>query len=250
MTTLIREKKQSYSSPRGRITLLATSFLAIFLFVFILMRSAKLAIPPALIFMCVPLIISHSRSLKQLRRIENLWPEILDLITSGIQSGLSLPQTLMSLSSRGPKEVRPIFAKFNEIIESGSNFDNALKYLKFEFSNSVADQVVEVLRVSQSSGSRDTSMILRTLAEFIASDLALREEIRAKHSWIRNSALLASATPWVLLLLLTSQEKARDAFSSTSGMLVLLVGVLLTAAAFSWMSKVGKLEVAPRVFIN
>jgi tight adherence protein B len=181
------------------------------------------------------------------REFESVWPEILDLIISGIQSGLSLSQTLVSLADRGPKQTRENFQTFSANVKSGISFESSLSHLKREFSHPLSDQVCEVLRIFQSSGSRDTALTLRTYAEFVTSDLALDDEIRAKHSWIRNSALLAAITPWFLLLLLSSQESARRAYASSSGFAVLIAGVSLTVIAYFWMNRVGNIPMAPRV---
>lgn len=237
--------------PKGKIIApLAISFPLVFAIINQAMGSVQVAIPVSIIAIAIPTLLLKQREVVNERKRENLWPEILDILISGIQSGLSLTQTLISLSTRGPEEVRTIFTKFKKNIEDGSNFDSSLNYLKREFSNSLSDQVIEVLRISQQSGSRDTSLTLRTIAEFISSDISLREEIRAKHSWIRNSAVLAALTPWVLLVILSSQEAARRAYNSSSGLFVLASGALLTFVAFLWMQKVGKIENSPRVFIK
>ena len=238
------------STIMKRIVLLIISFTLSTLTFNFFTRSFSIALPIGLIFAGAPLLVLSSRERGKIRHIESLWPEILDLLISGIQSGLSLSQTVASLSSRGPIDIRPIFERFNSILSNGGSFEAGLSTMKKEFSNSISDQVIEVLRISQNSGSRDTSLILRTLAEYITADLALREEIRAQHSWIRNSAILAAITPWVLLILLTTQENARTAYRSNSGVAVLFTGVIFTIVAFLWMQKVGKLETSPRVFVK
>jgi tight adherence protein B len=225
--------------------------LAIFSFGFLLISaligSRQIAFPVALLIAGTPFLFHEQRLDSQRREFESLWPEILDLIISGIHSGLPLSHTLTSLADRGPRLTRENFQRFSENVKSGISFETSLSYLKREFAHPLSDQVCEVLRISQSSGSRDTALTLRTYAEFVTSDLALNNEIRAKHSWIRNSALLASITPWFLLLLLASQESARRAYSTPSGFLVLMAGVSLTIVAYFWMNKVGKISSAPRV---
>jgi tight adherence protein B len=76
----------------------------------------------------------------------------------------------------------------------------------------------------------------------------LRAEITAKHSWIKNSAALAAVAPWVLLLLLASQPNTLQAYTSTTGFMILVIGALLTITAYFWMEKVGKLDESPRIF--
>lgn len=231
-------------------TLLLTVILLLIIFTSLIGATGSVAIslPLSLLFVGVPIYATNSKEKLRKNKLEKLWPEILDLLISGIQSGLSLSQSIASMGTRGPLETRPIFTRFKLNLKSGQNFETSLHILKFEFSNSLADQVIEVMRISQSSGNRDTALTLRTIAEFITADLSLRQEIKAKHSWIRNAALLAAATPWILLLILSSQESARRAYASTAGVIVLFSGALFSAIAFLWMQKVGKIEYSPRVF--
>jgi tight adherence protein B len=245
-----RNFDDKFGNPKKYRKLVITSltFITSLLALDALIRSIQVSIPVAIIFSFIPALCFKREAESQRRKFEKLWPEILDQIISGIQSGLSLSQTLASLSQRGPQRVQPNFQRFTENVKSGNSFDSAISQLKTEFSHPLSDQVCEVLRIAHAAGSRDTTLTLRTYAEFVTSDLALNEEIRAKHSWIRNSALLASITPWILLVLLSTQDNARQAYSSSSGFTVLLSGVVLTVTAYFWMDKVGIIPIAPRVF--
>jgi tight adherence protein B len=78
--------------------------------------------------------------------------------------------------------------------------------------------------------------------------LALRAEIQAKHSWVKNSAALAAIAPWILLLLLAAQPNTLQAYTSGSGFAILITGAVLTVVAYFWMEKVGKLSETPRIF--
>jgi tight adherence protein B len=84
------------------------------------------------------------------------------------------------------------------------------------------------------------------LAEFVREDLAVVEEIRTKFGWVKNSAVLATAAPWVLLVLLSTQGSTREAFATYDGLRILTLGIVMTAAAFLWMERVGALPNVPR----
>ena len=72
--------------------------------------------------------------------------------------------------------------------------------------------------------------------------------VHDKHGWIKNSALIAAAAPWILLLILSSQHNTVQAFSTPGGIVVLLIGVGLSAIAYVWMERAGKLPQVPRIF--
>lgn len=244
MKTKYRLKKLN---RREAIIYFGSAFLG-FMVATLVTTSSVIGIPFGLITTTIPVVIIKKRAENAKNSLRALWPEILDHIISGLQSGLSLAETLVALESRGPLKSRAIFHVFSENLRSGKDFGAALQLLKEYFNDSVADQVCEVLDFSRLSGGRDTSLTLRTLSNFIRRDLALRAEIQAKHSWVKNSAALAAISPWILLLMLASQPNTLQAYTSRAGFMILIAGALLTVTAYFWMEKVGKLNDSPRIF--
>ena len=202
------------------------------------------------ISLLIPKIIAERRKDRNLRKLQKLWPEILDHLISGLNSGLSLAQTIVSLGNRGPIQTREIFMQFGVNLKSGMNFGQALGVIKNYFADPIADQICEVIDFAKSTGSRDCALTLRTLSTYVRNDLKLHDEIAAKHGWIKNAALLAAIAPWLLLIILSTQNATRLAYKSSAGVSVLLLGAGLTIAAFFWMKKVGKLEETPRIFMK
>jgi tight adherence protein B len=231
-----------------KILIYLASSLGGFVVATVITSSPLIGIPFALITTTIPIVIIRRRVEKERALLQNLWPEILDHVISGLQSGLSLAETLVGLATRGPVKSRSIFLLFSENLRGGTDFGQALNELKQAFNDGTADQVCEVLEFARVSGSRDTSLTLRTLSNFIRRDLALRAEISAKHSWVKNSAALAAVAPWILLLLLATQENTLRAYTSGGGLTILIIGALLTVVAYFWMEKVGKLRETPRIF--
>jgi tight adherence protein B len=90
--------------------------------------------------------------------------------------------------------------------------------------------------------------MLRQLGDFTRQDLALRREISAKQGWIRNSAHLSAAAPWILLLLLSAQPSTSEAFKTTQGLVILGTGLAMTALAYLWMGKLSALPEPRRIF--
>lgn len=176
------------------------------------------------------------------------WPEVIDHLMSGIQSGLSLSESLAGLATRGPELLRPAFITFRESLLTYADLDVAISGLKSEFGNHGSDQIFEALLISKTLGGSELLSILRTLGDFLRQDLALRREIEVKHGWIKNSAHMSAIAPWILLLLLSSQPTTALAFSTPIGAMILGFGLLMTALAYLWMNKLGQLPETPRVF--
>ena len=178
------------------------------------------------------------------------WPEVIDHLMSGIQSGLSLTESLAGLSTRGPEILRPAFVQFRTNLHGSGDLTMAIDELKAMFSHHGSDQIFEALLISKTLGGSELLQILRTLGDFLRQDLALRREIDVKHGWIKNSAHISAAAPWILLLLLSTQPSTAKAYSTAAGAMILIAGLVMTAIAYLWMNRLGRLPQTPRVFIG
>ena len=178
------------------------------------------------------------------------WPEVIDHLMSGIQSGLSLTESLAGLSTRGPQVLRPAFTQFKATLYGSGDLTQAIEELKVLFAHHGSDQIFEALIISKALGGSELLQILRSLGDFLRQDLALRREIEVKHGWIKNSAHLSAAAPWILLLLLSTQPSTAAAYSTPTGAMILIAGLVMTAIAYIWMNRLGRLPQTPRVFIG
>ena len=178
------------------------------------------------------------------------WPEVIDHLMSGIQSGLSLTESLAGLSTRGPEVLRPAFTQFKATLYGSGDLTQAIEELKVLFAHHGSDQIFEALIISKALGGSELLQILRSLGDFLRQDLALRREIEVKHGWIKNSAHLSAAAPWILLLLLSTQPSTAAAYSTTTGAMILIAGLVMTAIAYIWMNRLGRLPQTPRVFVG
>lgn len=211
-------------------------------------RSLVLTLPFTLFSIVVTLIHFRNKGRRQNEAMLQVWPEVTDHLISAIHSGLSLTEALVGLGNRGPELIRPYFLQFqHELLESG-NFVASAERLKARLNTHGSDQIMEGVIMAKSLGGSELLQIFRTLGDFLRQDLTLRKEIDIKHGWIKNSAHLSSAAPWLLLLLLSTQPGTAEAFAQPGGMMILLLGLFLTAMAYVWMGKLGQLPTQPRVF--
>jgi tight adherence protein B len=215
--------------------------LSVFLVVFIVTSSKTIAGAISSLSTAIPFMINKYRAQARVRSKELAWPEAIDSLVSALQSGLSITDSLMGLAERGPLVLRDSFVRIRVGLQQGEVFESVLKREKAALNSAMSDQVFETLVLTKDFGGRDSNNALRLLAEFIREDLDVVEEIRTKFGWIRNSAALATAAPWILLILLSSQSSTVAAFSTSAGVQVLSIGVVMTAVAYLWMERVGTL---------
>jgi len=225
-------------------------FVIVFLFLFVraLTGTRNIAFALCLSALIVPIQIERAKAFKFAHELAQAWPEVIDQLVSGIQSGLSLSESVMTLSLRGPSISRKIFSTIADLHLSGLSFEQSMIELKKICRCIEADLVAESLIIARNLGGRDVGIVLRLLGEYFRENLALREEIKAKHGWIKNSAVLASLAPWILLIILSTQESTRSTYATTTGFSVLLCGAGLTVLAFIWMNIVGRIPEQPRIF--
>lgn len=188
------------------------------------------------------------RSSKKQRELGQVWPEVIDHLISGLYSGLSITEALSELAIRGPVQTRKAFTEFNHDIRKGIELSVAMEQLRTKFSHHRSDQIFEALLLSKTLGGGELLNTLRTLAVFQREDLMLSKEISIKHGWIKNSAHISAAAPWLLLLMIGTQPGTASAFSSSGGILILGFGLVATIFAYLWMSYLSKLPEPPRVF--
>lgn len=213
-----------------------------------LTSSLIIAIAIALVFTFIFSMARRKVEKKRERALLAAIPEIIDHIISGTQSGLSLSESLTSLSSRGPEISRSIFYEFKESVREGQRFEEAVEILQNHFSLRSADQLFEALIFARVLGGSDLVNLLRELGNFTREDLGLRREIEAKQGWIRNSAHLSAGAPWLLLLLLSMQPTTASAFATPTGVIILIFGMALTVTAYFWMGYLGRIPQPPRIF--
>jgi tight adherence protein B len=218
------------------------------LLVFLFTNSIIITMPFTFFSAVVTWTYLRNKKVKQDAAITVVWPEVIDHMISGIHSGLSLSEAMVGLSKRGPEILRPAFEEFHAELQQSGNFVEAVERLKVQFDSHSSDQILEAILLAKFLGGSELLQIFRTLGDFLRQDLSLRKEIEIKHGWIKNSAHLSSAAPWLLLLLLSSQPGTTEAFAQPAGIAILLLGITLTVVAYFWMGRLGRLPKSPRVF--
>jgi tight adherence protein B len=179
--------------------------------------------------------------------LREVWPEVVDNLASAVRAGLSLPEALSALSTRGPEVLRPPFARFAAEYRSSGRFGPCLDRLKDDLADPVGDRIVETLRVAREVGGTDLGRVLRTLATFLREDARARAELETRQGWTVSAARLAVAAPWVVLLLLATQSTTLAAYDSPVGTALLIGGGVVCVVAYRLMLRLGRLPEDVRV---
>jgi tight adherence protein B len=179
--------------------------------------------------------------------LREVWPEVVDNLASAVRAGMSLPEALAALATRGPEVLRSPFARFAAEYRSSGRFGACLDRLKDDLADPVGDRIVETLRVAREVGGSDLGRVLRTLSTFLREDARARAELETRQGWVVQAARLAVAAPWVVLLLLATQSTTLDAYDSTAGTALLGIGGAVCFLAYRLMLRIGRLPQDLRV---
>ncbi|WP_449373468.1 type II secretion system F family protein [Arthrobacter psychrolactophilus] len=234
-------------SPISLVMSSAGLALLIALIVLVLTGAPAIALCFALFSGYLPFALLNMRARRRTAAMREIWPDVVDHLRSAIRAGLSLPEALAQLGSKGPVQLRGDFQVFALDYRASGHFEEALQKLKATLADPVADRIIEALRLTRDVGGSDLGRLLGTLSEFLRDHARTRSELEARQSWTVNAARLAVAAPWIVLMLMSTRPEAVGAYNSPAGWVVLGGGLLISLVCYRVMLRIGALPEERRV---
>lgn len=221
------------------ISIIAAAFGA--LVVLVITTIPMLAIISGVLAASAPWIFLRSRARRLVQQRRALWPNVCELLLASVRSGASLGEAVSALSQSAPEALRQDFARFERDYLASGHFDSSIVRLRNSLADATADRILETLRVSRSLGGVDLPQVLAALAKSVRAQVNVREEVRARQSWVRGTAVLGLVAPWVIMAMLVLRPEGVAAYSSAMGVVMLLVGLVVSIAAYVLMIRLGTL---------
>ncbi|WP_222195976.1 type II secretion system F family protein [Modestobacter italicus] len=234
-------------NPAQLLALQVALGLAVTLLVLVTTQTVTISLAFGVFGAAVPHLLVRRLAEKRRADLREVWPEVVDNLASAVRAGLSLPEALSALAVRGPEVLRGSFVRFAADHRSSGRFNDALDRLKDDLADPVGDRIVETLRVAREVGGSDLGRVLRTLAAFLREDARARAELETRQGWVIQAARLAVGAPWVVLLLLATQQQTLTAYDSPVGSALLLGGGVVCVVAYRLMLRIGRLPQDVRV---
>jgi tight adherence protein B len=234
-------------SSAGFVVLCGVMGLAAGLLVQLVSRTPPVSLCFAAVAASLPVAVVSGRARRRARELADLWPEAVDNLASAVRAGLSLPEALGNLGTRGPEPLRPAFRAFATDYQLSGRFHESLDRLKDRLADPVGDRVVEGLRVAREVGGGELGRLLRNLSGYLRDDARTRSEMEARQAWAVNGARLAVAAPWVVLLFMSFQTDAVRRYDSVGGVVVLATGAASCLVAYWLMMRIGRLPTERRI---
>lgn len=210
-------------------------------------RTLPVAVAFGLMGAYLPTAVVRGRARRRLREFAEVWPEAVDNLASAVRAGMSLPDALSALGARGPEPLRAAFRQFGLDYQVTGRFGESLDRLKERLADPVGDRVVEGLRIAREVGGGQLGRLLRNLSGYLRDEARTRSEMEARQAWTVNGARLAVAAPWLILLVMSLQGEVIRRFATPGGVLVLVVGASVCAAAYWLMMRIGRLPTERRI---
>ncbi|MFC7789315.1 type II secretion system F family protein [Microbacterium sp. MAHUQ-60] len=245
---LLEESGHSRSSVRALVIIMFAVALVAASLAWLVTALALIALLAGIAGAAAPVLYLRGRRLRLRKARRQLWPDVCDLLVAAIRVGLSLPDAVASLADSAPPAVRPAFAVFARDLRATGRFETSLDRLKETLADPIADRIIETLRMARQVGGTELTGVLRALSASVRADAALRGEVEARQSWIRGAAVLGTVAPWVILALLAMRPEGRDAYASAEGMLVIVVGAVVSVVVYRIMLRIGRLPEPARWF--
>lgn len=246
---LLAEAGHQRVGVSGAVTAMVSCAVIAFLVVLVITRAVPVALCFALFAAAVPIVVLRWQVRKRQAVLREIWPDAVDHLRSAVRAGMSLPEALIQLSTSGPVPLREPFVEFARDYRSGQNLGTALAGLKDRLADPVGDRIVIALTITREVGGSDLGRLLSTLGEFLREDARTRSELEARQSWTVNAAKLAVAAPWIVVLLLSTQAEAADAYRGLEGMAVLTGGLVVSVICYQLMLRIGALPKEGRVLL-
>lgn len=180
--------------------------------------------------------------------LDQSWPAVFDLMRSGTQSGLSLEEQFQYLATQGPAALRLPFQQLAADSEQGLQLERSLGRFQAAVGSRNGDYLAIVLALASELGGRGMADVWSKAAASIRSEHELLGSIRARQSWILASAKLALVAPWLVAAMLLGPAGNREVFAAPMGTLVLLLGLLVSSAAYFLTNLLGRLKLPGRLF--
>jgi tight adherence protein B len=243
----LRQAGMESVSPASVVAVCAMLGVAGFLGGLAISRVPAIGVCAGLASAWLPVAAIRARARRRRAVLRDLWPDVVDHLTSGVRAGLALPEAMAQLGERGPVALRPGFDAFRRDYHATGRFGESLDALKERMADPVADRICEALRIAREVGGSDLGRLLRNLSAFLREDARTRAELESRQSWTVHAARLAVAAPWIVLALLATRPESLAAYNRPAGAVLLAAGAACCLVAYRLMIRIGRLPEERRV---
>jgi tight adherence protein B len=170
-------------------------------------------------------------------------PDFLARLRGRLAGGTSLADAFIAAGQTSNGQMAEVAMQAAALLRSGGRFAETLLRLRRDLDDPVIDRVLVVISSIHEIGGARVADVLGLLADSVADELRLRQAHEAALTQQRLSAAIALVAPWVLLVLsVATNPQSAGAFRTTSGTVVIVIGLVATALGYLLAMRTARLS--------
>jgi len=177
-------------------------------------------------------------------RIEAQALSAMQLLSSGLRAGYSVPQAIALVARQSPQPTASEFLLASQEINVGVGLADALRHLSQRTANSDYELVSIIVRVQHEVGG-NLARILDSVSDTLRERFELRRQVASLTAQQRLSSLVLTILPFALLALLTTMDRSFVAplFTETAGRVMLVLAAVMIFIGWSIMRRIAAIDV-------
>ena len=192
----------------------------------------------------MPEFIARRMRARRAQKVRTELPDALDMVSNSLTAGLTLPQALMRNLSHFPPLVAEEFARVIYDTRLGYSIGGAFDNFAQRLPIPDVQMVVIASKIGVAHGG-NLAESYRMLSTLLRDNMAFEDELRAMTTEGRMQALVMSALPLVMIVLLglVKRDLISPLFTTVAGWGTLLVLALMQGLAYLWIRKIVDIKV-------
>ena len=192
----------------------------------------------------LPEFIARRIRERRAAKVRSELPDALDMVSNSLTAGLTLPQALLRNLEHFPPIVAEEFARIIYDTRLGYSIGGAFDNFSRRLPIPDVQMVVIASKIGVAHGG-NLAESYRMLSTLLRDNMAFEDELRAMTTEGRMQALVMSALPLVMIVLLglVKRDLVAPLFTTGAGWGALLVLAIMQGIAYLWIRKIVDIKV-------
>ncbi len=192
----------------------------------------------------LPEFIAARMRARRAAKVRAELPDALDMVSNSLTAGLTLPQALMRNLDHFPELVAEEFARIIYDTRLGYSIGGAFDNFARRLPIPDVQMVVIASKIGVAHGG-NLAESYRMLSTLLRDNMAFEDELRAMTTEGRMQAIVMSALPMVMIVLLglVKRDLVSPLFTTLAGWGTLLVLFCMQGVAYLWIRKIVDIKV-------
>jgi tight adherence protein B len=203
-----------------------------------------IAIAVGILCSFIPYMVMRSKRGKRMRQMDEQLPDAMDLMTSALRAGLSLPAALQLVAQEGPSPLAEEFGYTFDEQNLGMDIKDAMLNMARRIDSLDIKFFVTAVVVQRETGG-NLAEIMDNIAHIIRERFRILGDVRTLTAHGRFSGVILSVLPVAMgfLIALIAPEYMLGFLRDPAGQALLLVALVLQIIGFIWIRRVVNIRV-------